>query len=631
MAYGWRGYDNTPRWGYMIFYLVVLVGGLLGNAAAFMVIKKNKQLRLTIHFFFQTMCIVDILVCLTVIPFVMDSQLKPDEWRIDEMVCKMYVCLDYGLKGVSAATILVTAYFAFFWFRKAESISGNSNPSRVHKWGIPLAVVIGIGVSVPAGTLATLKQGDCSTWNLQPTYMLSNPGAYIQGNYDKLYGTNYSMNLGFLVASFVVPAVLVLLPLVALLMQVCGGSEPRLAAPHSRTVWTLILYIILFIALRAPHDVFELMKMLTQITASRNDMHGGINPQYRTPESEMILDCLVYLPCLLHPLILFILNPDYRQGFANVWKNVCNSGGGGAENRPRPSRQQPARPIIKPQQKIYGRTRADKSLVAEVQPMIVPAQRPLLNQMGQKLQGYPVYNPRTPYIPMDTVTTRDPLLAANNSFDLDTSNQAALPAEFEYGKFKYVDTARVEPKIAYTPTNTPPKTPQMPHFDKAPFKQPNYIDGTWILPEDVEAYRGLMPASQIPLDGYPQTHLNPSSTGPVEVDDLGPEPMEIESLENSPGNTLRTARRGKPEVATLTASPGARRRQASAAAAAGRELAHTTNGLNGHKDDMEDSRPNSPFERPSSRNTVEITLTGRTRSRQDLCPDRPRSKFEHAV
>ena len=245
--------------------------------------------------------------------------------------------------------------------------------------------------------------------------------------------------------------------------------------------------------LRAPHDVFELMKMLTQINANRNDRFGGINPQYRTPESEMILDCLVYLPCLLHPIILFILNPDYRQGFANVWKNVCNSGG--AENRPRSHHRDRvasphARPIIKPQHKIYGRTRADKSLVAEVQPMIVPAQRPLLNQMGQKLHGYPVYNPRTPYIPMDTMATRDPLLAANNSFDLDTSNQAALPPEFEYGKFKYVDTARVEPKIAYTPTNTPPKTPQMPHFDKAPFKQPNYIDGTWILPEDIEAYRG---------------------------------------------------------------------------------------------------------------------------------------------
>ena len=29
--------------------------------------------------------------------------------------------------------------------------------------------------------------------------------------------------------------------------------------------------------------------------------------------------------------------------------------------------------------------------------------------------------------------------------------------------------------------------------------------------------------------------------------------------------------------------------------------------------------------------TVEITLSGRTRSREDLCPDRPRSRFEHAV
>ena len=28
---------------------------------------------------------------------------------------------------------------------------------------------------------------------------------------------------------------------------------------------------------------------------------------------------------------------------------------------------------------------------------------------------------------------------------------------------------------------------------------------------------------------------------------------------------------------------------------------------------------------------MEITLSGRTRSREDLCPDRPRSRFEHAV
>jgi len=134
-----------------------------------------------------------------------------------------------------------------------------------------------------------------------------------------------------------------------------------------------------------------------------------------------------------------------------------------------------------------------------------------------------------------------------------------------------------------------------------------------------------MPASQIPVEGYPlqpDQLILPSSPAPVEVDDPAPEPMEIESLENSPGNTLRTARRGKPEVTMLTASPGARRRVDSVP-------------VNGHAaaDDREPglSRPTSPFDRPSSRNTVEITLTGRSRSRQDLCPDRPRHKYEHAV
>ena len=33
----------------------------------------------------------------------------------------------------------------------------------------------------------------------------------------------------------------------------------------------------------------------------------------------------------------------------------------------------------------------------------------------------------------------------------------------------------------------------------------------------------------------------------------------------------------------------------------------------------------------TNKSTVEITLAGRARSREDLCPDRPRSRFEHAV
>merc|ERR1712107_210519 len=95
-----------------------------------------------------------------------------------------------------------------------------------------------------------------------------------------------------------------------------------------------------------------------------------------------------------------------------------------------------------------------------------------------------------------------------------------------------------------TPTNTPPKTPQIPRYDNKPFKQPNYVEGTWEFPIDQEAYTGRMPASQIPIGGYNDPSM-PSSAVMVDVDDdmmINEEkdaPMEIESLENSPGNTLK--------------------------------------------------------------------------------------------
>lgn len=243
----------------------------------------------------------------------------------------------------------------------------------------------------------------------------------------------------------------------------------------------------------------------------------------------------------------------------------------------------------------------------------------------------------------------EPLM--NSSFEMagaePSPSGVELPAKFKYGQFNYIDTAREEPKIAYTPTNTPPKTPQMPHFDYMPFKQPNYIDGTWIMPGDQEPYTGLMPASQIPVEGYHHHHHHqqsypdlPTSSVPIEVDDDLPEPMEIESLENSPGNTLRTARRGRPEVTPLTASPGATRRrengprleEAPARVFSPNRLESAPPRVNGYRNAADESVSiAASLSRPTTPVKVEVSLSGRSRSRQDLCPDLPRSKFEHAV
>jgi hypothetical protein len=56
-----------------------------------------------------------------------------------------------------------------------------------------------------------------------------------------------------------------------------------------------------------------------------------------------------------------------------------------------------------------------------------------------------------------------------------------LPPVFEYNSFKYIDTARVEPRIAYSPEKTPPKTPETPHFGRNPFPKP-YEDSGLVNP-----------------------------------------------------------------------------------------------------------------------------------------------------
>ena len=54
----------------------------------------------------------------------------------------------------------------------------------------------------------------------------------------QIYGTNYSMELGFLVASFLVPAFLMLLPLIALVMQVSSDTRAQGAGNNEANALT---------------------------------------------------------------------------------------------------------------------------------------------------------------------------------------------------------------------------------------------------------------------------------------------------------------------------------------------------------------------------------------------------------
>ena len=501
-----------------------------------------------------------------------------------EFLCKFYLFVDFAIKGIHAFLLIFGSLFLYFWYRKNESYATNTGEihtrrTRMHKWAIPLAWVLGVGVAIAPGAMATMNCGQCEVFHFRRQSQGSYPS---QGPYRSHNSTEYYVNLAYLIVTFILPWVVLMFPLLALVMQLCGARSPRLDFPHNRTAMIMVIFILLFIATRAPHDIWELMKMFGSVYGIKGDhiMYGLPNMYLDT---QMTMECLVFVPIILHPIIYILFSGEYRQGFRYMWKNLyCNKGSGGSR-REEPQQNKyrnQGRPIVKQSQGGIMRGGFRKSggdqgsLLSEVQPMIVPAQRqPLVNQMQQRLgnpyipqgQTYLPTNTGQAYIPMQTLSpTQQPLMQPNfdNSFDLEGSDRDPthqFPAQFEYGNFKYIDSARVEPKIAYTPTNTPPKTPQIPRYDMKPFKQPNYVDGTWEFPLEQEAYTGRMPASQIPLGGYHDPSM-PSSAVMVDVDDeelVEKEvPMEIESLENSPGNTLKR----KIEVTSMAESPGPRRR-----------------------------------------------------------------------
>jgi hypothetical protein len=143
-----------------------------------------------------------------------------------------------------------------------------------------------------------------------------------------------------------------------------------------------------------------------------------------------------------------------------------------------------------------------------------------------------------------------------------------LPAVFEFDGRKYIDTARVEPRIAYSPEKTPPKTPETPHFSHTPFIPPPPGTGPVVVNPN--------PVWPQPGQSFEMTDM---SVQPIATSEKKERPVsfEMEYLEGSPGNTLRDRNRrinspppvspvqddyqGQPRVEMLQESPANRQRR----------------------------------------------------------------------
>ena len=82
----------------------------------------------------------------------------------------------------------------------------------MHKWAIPLAWVIGVGIAIAPGAMATMSCGQC--------------GVFHFGLGRTRSGSNeYYVNLSFYIIAFVLPWVVLMFPLLALVMQVKRDNQ----------------------------------------------------------------------------------------------------------------------------------------------------------------------------------------------------------------------------------------------------------------------------------------------------------------------------------------------------------------------------------------------------------------------
>lgn len=206
------------------------------------------------------------------------------------------------------------------------------------------------------------------------------------------------------------------------------------------------------------------------------------------------------------------------------------------------SRQYPpnngAGPIIKNNRAPNFLRGGQEPLLHGNQPQIMPsaAGHPQYYPYPQGYQQYHpqgvVYNPGQPGQPQYLFPDHALMVPSfDNSFE---RTSPLLPAVFEYDGLKYIDTARVEPRKAYSPEKTPPKTPDTPHFSHTPFVPP--MPSMVINPDPVWP---AIKAGNVQNQSFEMTE-KPIATSEKKQ---RPESFQMETLDGSPGNTLRERNR----------------------------------------------------------------------------------------
>lgn len=186
----------------------------------------------------------------------------------------------------------------------------------MHKWSIPLTWVCASGLGIAAAAMAVVSYNSSVGTSMCLIWEVQNSGS-----------AGYKIGITLFVVTFALPLIILLFPLIALAMQVCGCREPRLDPPHNRTALTSIMLVIFYGITLGPFQVYESMKLFQSVAGPMRGQQQTWGTPYAawTVNTDVVLNALIYVACVIHPIIYFSVNPEYRSGLVNAWKNLyCN-------------------------------------------------------------------------------------------------------------------------------------------------------------------------------------------------------------------------------------------------------------------------------------------------------------------
>lgn len=320
-------YDLTKenQWGWIFLYVVTIVIAVLGNLLFIVSCLCTKRTRTTGYYLLINLSIRDILLAGLCIPFTMDSEVIRLDWMYPAEYCIVYRYFYYCFLFFLPLTLVFLAWHLFVENCKWNFAGEEGSVPRPwpHTIYLPMIWFFSAAFAVPTVWWTDVRPYTEDLYKNDLPMLERDPSAKVcMHKVDDVMmpGSNFFFITSTLV-TFCIPVIMLFIPWMALLVQICGCCTRRL---RSSEFWLSIitLFMVLFFeASRAPFELYNFHYILTNWSKL-----GPLDPT-DFPEAESfkaVMKWAVYAPALLHPLLYFTFSPEARHGCCILFSRLCS-------------------------------------------------------------------------------------------------------------------------------------------------------------------------------------------------------------------------------------------------------------------------------------------------------------------